>query len=170
MYNNIPQGEYTKHVDPIRTTCENYVGSDDSVLTRFRKTACIREVAGRVFPSWREGINLKYNHIEAPTISIPFHHFHHATLGPHVRDGNSMESHVREHYWLPAAGENYWAVGKIFYIFDITNLPLLDKNEQQRLVMSKISEKLLPTAVTNQPLRAVLVIFHENWGTHLPIL
>ena len=60
----------------------------------FRKTACIREVAGRVFPSWREGINLK---VETPTISIPFHHFHHATPGPHVRDGNSMEGHVREH-------------------------------------------------------------------------
>ena len=63
----------------------------------FRKTACIREVAGRVFPSWREWINLKYNHIEAPTISIPFQHLHHMTLGPHVRDGNSMDGRVREH-------------------------------------------------------------------------
>ena len=74
----------------------------------FRKTACIREVAGRVFPSWQEGINLKYNHIEDPTISIPFHHFHHATLGPQMRDGNPMEGHTREHYttrlpdWTPA--------------------------------------------------------------------
>jgi len=45
-------------------------------------------------------------------------------------------------------------IDKIFCIFDITNRPLHDKNEQQRLVMSKISEKLLPTAVTNWPLQA----------------
>jgi len=36
-----------------------------------------------------------------------------------------------------------------------TSIPLHNKNEQQRLVMSKISEKLLPTSGTNWPLRAV---------------